>query len=102
MIVFSCDVTAAMLVSPINPPGTLFICKRFLLFRLKTILFDHVSENTLLYNTNFGEILAHDVHEVKICATCRLSMNYTSFLSLQNLSSTERTKSLRGVVRFEC
>ena len=54
--VFSRDVTAAMLaslkkgtgvmlVSQTNPPGIEY--KRFLLFWLKNILIDHVSENTL-------------------------------------------------------
>ena len=44
-MVFSRDVTSAMLVSPINPPGTstLLSCKCFLLFLLKNMLIDHVS-----------------------------------------------------------
>ena len=41
-IVLSRDVTAAMLVSPSNRPGTgLFLCQR-LLFWLKNMLIDHV------------------------------------------------------------
>ena len=39
--------TAAILVSPTNRPGIELLCKRFLLFWLKNVLIDHVSENAL-------------------------------------------------------
>ena len=50
-LVFSRDVTAAMLVSPTNPQGIELhsYAEFFLCFWLKNMLSDHVGENTLLY-----------------------------------------------------
>jgi len=45
--------TAAILVSPTNPSGIelFFLCIRVLLFWLKNVLIDHVSENALKEKT---------------------------------------------------
>ena len=48
---------AAMLVPRPNPPGnlTLLLCKRFLLFSLKNMAVDHVSENQQLDEQDSAE-----------------------------------------------
>ena len=50
MLVFLNNRTAAMLVSPTNVGGIepLLSCKRFVLFRWKNKITDHVSENTVI------------------------------------------------------
>ena len=65
-IVFSRDVTATMLVSPSNRPGTgLFLCQR-LLFWLKNMFIDHVKTmffTALLSSFSFCEFYNYFLRE---------------------------------------
>ena len=58
MLVFLNNRTAAMLVSPTIAGGIqpLLSCKRFVLFRWKNKITDHVSENTVIQHLNNGNL----------------------------------------------